>query len=88
MQTLIMLSVIALLSACAHPTFDLLAHEESHCREWGTAERSRLVHHFTDDAASICRAKTGKLFVDACAQMGGDGYCHMWLPMSEKEKLK
>ena len=78
---------LALLPACGHLTFDLLEHEESHCREWGV-DPSRFVQHFTDDAARICRAKTGKLFVEACAQMGGDGYCHMWLPMSEKDKLK
>ena len=87
MSTLLFIAIVAMLISCAHPTFDLLRHEQGHCRSWGV-DSSKFVHHFTDDAAGICRAKTGKLFVDACAQMGGDGYCHMWLPTSEREKLK
>lgn len=76
--------VSLLLVGCGHLTFDLKAHEEAHCREFGAKE---VVYHYEEDAAGICRAKTGLIFVDGCAELWTDGTCHMWLPEGERDKL-
>ncbi len=78
-----MLFLILLLSlaGCGHLTWNLKAHEEIHCREFGITDKSQWEYVYASAAETerVCREKTKLIFVEGCAQQVGSS-CYIYLP--------